>query len=176
LQSGARQLAFVDEGNGLLTPKDVVLGPSAGDQVVVLQGLSAGQRIVTSANFLIDSESQLQAASGAYTPPAPGAGAAAAQPAQPQQPAIDFATEPAPPQKGNNMLRVKVSDGAGKPIDGAAVSVVFFMPAMPAMGMAAMTSKYNLTGHGGGTYQGPGALQSGGPWQVSITVHKAAPS
>ena len=77
LQSGTRQLAFVDEGGGRLTPKDVVLGPRVGDEVIVLQGLSAGQRIVTSANFLIDSESQLQAAAGSYAPPPPGASSAA---------------------------------------------------------------------------------------------------
>ena len=43
-----------------------------------VKGLKAGDRIVTSANFLIDSESQLQAAIGSFTPPPPGAGAAAA--------------------------------------------------------------------------------------------------
>ena len=65
-QTGTRQLVFVDHGNGSLEPKDVVLGPRVGDDFVVLKGLKAGQQIVTSANFLLDSESQLQAAAGAY--------------------------------------------------------------------------------------------------------------
>ncbi len=172
LQSGTRQVAFVDEGGGRLTPKDVVLGTTLGDQVIVIQGLTAGERIVTSANFLIDSESQLQAAVGSYVPPAPGAGAAASQPSQSAQISIDFSTDPNPPQKGTNTLRTKLSDSNGKPVDGADISLTFFMPAMPAMGMAAMTSKMQLKGQGNGTYQGPGVLPSGGPWQVSITVQK----
>ena len=45
---------------------------------MALKGLKVGERIVTSANFLVDSESQLQAAIGSFTPPPPGAGVAAA--------------------------------------------------------------------------------------------------
>jgi membrane fusion protein, copper/silver efflux system len=44
---------------------------------------------------------------------------------------------------------------------------------MPAMGMAAMTTKAKLNNTGGGVYQGSGVLQSGGPWQVTITVQKS---
>lgn len=173
LQSGARQLAFLDEGGGRLMPKNVVLGPRVGDDVIVLEGLSAGQRIVTSANFLIDSESQLQAAAGSYMPPPPGASAAAKQPAQTAQVSIDFTTDPNPPHKGNNTLRVKLTGTAGKGLDGADISVTFFMPAMPAMGMAAMTTKAKLNGNGSGMYQATAVLQSGGPWQVTITVRKS---
>jgi RND family efflux transporter MFP subunit len=172
LQSGMRQLVFMDEGGGRLTPRPVVLGLRLGDEVIVLQGLSAGQRIVTSANFLIDSESQLQAAIGSYVPPPPGASAAATQPSQSAQLNIDFTTDPNPPHKGSNSLRVKLADSGGKPMDGADISVTFFMPAMPAMGMAAMTMKAKLRAQGNGMYQGTGVLQSGGPWQVTITVQK----
>jgi RND family efflux transporter MFP subunit len=172
LQSGTRQLAFVDEGGGRLTPKDVVLGPRVGDEVIILQGLSAGQRIVTSANFLIDSESQLQAAAGSYVPPPPGASAAATQPSQSAQVNIEFITDPNPPHKGNNTFRVKLTESGGKPVDEADISVTFFMPAMPAMGMAAMTIKAKLNSQGNGMYQGTGVLQSGGPWQATITVQK----
>ncbi|MGI9071418.1 MAG: FixH family protein [Bryobacteraceae bacterium] len=172
LQSGTRQIAFVDEGGGRLTPKDVVLGPRVGDEVIVLQGLSVGQRIVTSANFMIDSESQLQAAAGSYMPPPPGASAAATQPSQSAQWNIDFTTDPNPPHKGTNTFRIKLTESGGKPVDGADISVTFFMPAMPAMGMAAMTTKAKLNSQGNGIYQGTGALQSGGAWQVTITVQK----
>ncbi|HEX4808341.1 MAG TPA: FixH family protein [Bryobacteraceae bacterium] len=172
LQSGTRQLAFVDEGGGRLTPKDVVLGPRVDDQVIVLQGLSAGQRIVTSANFLIDSESQLQAGAGSYAPPPPGASAAATQPSQNAQANIDFTTDPNPPHKGNNTVRVKLTGSDGKPVDGADVSVTFFMPAMPGMGMGAMTTKAELRAQGNGMYQGTGALRSGGPWQVTVTAQR----
>ncbi len=54
LQSGTRQIAFVDHGNGNLEPREVQLGARIGDDFVVLKGLKPGERIVTSANFLID--------------------------------------------------------------------------------------------------------------------------
>lgn len=172
LQSGTRQLAFIDNGGGKLTPKNVVLGPRVGDDVIVLQGLTAGQRIVTSANFLIDSESQLQAAAGSYMPPPPGASATATQPSQGAQVNVDFTTDPNPPRKGSNVLQVKLTGSGGAPVDGADVAVTFFMPAMPAMGMAAMTTKSKLGNTGGGAYRGTGVLQSGGPWQVTIVAQK----
>ena len=73
-QSGTRQLVFLNHGNGSLEPKEIIVGPRVGDDFVVLKGLEAHQSIVTSASFLIDSESQLQAAAGSFAPPPPGAG------------------------------------------------------------------------------------------------------
>jgi RND family efflux transporter MFP subunit len=172
LQSGTRQLAFIDEGGGRLTPKEVVAGRRVGDDLIVVKGLSAHQRIITSANFLIDSESQLQAAAGSYVPPPPGASAAAPQPSQNAQVNIDFTTDPNPPRRGNNTIRVKLSGAKGTPVTGADVSVTFYMAAMPAMGMAAMTTTMKLNGTDGGVYQGIGTLRSGGTWQVTITVQK----
>ena len=78
LHSGTRQIAFIDHGDGYLEPREIEVGPRLDDHVVVLTGLKAGERIVSSANFLVDSESQLQAAIGSFTPPPPGAGVAAA--------------------------------------------------------------------------------------------------
>jgi Cu(I)/Ag(I) efflux system membrane fusion protein/cobalt-zinc-cadmium efflux system membrane fusion protein len=75
MQSGTRQLVFLNHGNGSLEPKEITVGPRVADDFVVLKGLEAHQSIVTSANFLIDSESQLQAAAGSFVPPPPGAGA-----------------------------------------------------------------------------------------------------
>jgi RND family efflux transporter MFP subunit len=173
LQSGMRQLVFVSDGSGRIEPKEVVLGPRAGEDFVILKGLQAGQQIVTSANFLIDSESQLQAASGSYTPPPPGAGGTAASQSAPStQATIDFTTSPSTPHKGSNVFRVKLSGPASAAIDGAEVTVTFFMPAMPAMGMAAMTTTAKLTGRGNGLYEGTGVLESGGSWQVTITARK----
>jgi Cu(I)/Ag(I) efflux system membrane fusion protein/cobalt-zinc-cadmium efflux system membrane fusion protein len=172
LQTGTRQLVFVDQGDGRLEPKDVVTGPRVDDQVVILKGLQAHQRIVTSANFLIDSESQLQATSGSFAPPPPGASAAAAKPVQKIQPDIDFTTDPTPPQRGKNIFRVKLTGPNHTAVDGANVSATFFMAAMPAMGMAAMTANANLVSRGNGIYEGAGVLPSGGPWQVTITVQK----
>ena len=61
LDSGLRQVVFVDRGNGYFEPREVKTGRQFGGHVEILNGLKAGERIVTSGNFLIDSESQLKA-------------------------------------------------------------------------------------------------------------------
>jgi len=175
LQSGTRQIAFVDHGNGYLEPREIQTGLHVGDDFVVLKGLKAGERVVSSANFLIDSEAQLQAALGQFAPPPPGAGGAGGTAAVsiPQQTAkLDFTTEPSPPHKGANTFRVKLTDASGKPISSAQVTVTFYMPAMPAMGMAAMKTTAALTDKSNGLYEGSGELGSGGTWQVTITAQK----
>jgi membrane fusion protein, copper/silver efflux system len=59
VQTGERALVFVDLGNGKLNAQPVRLGRTGGEYVEVLSGLTSGQRVVTSAQFLIDSESNL---------------------------------------------------------------------------------------------------------------------
>ena len=59
VQTGERTLVFVDLGTGKLNAQPVRLGRTSGDYVEVLSGLTSGQRVVTSAQFLIDSESNL---------------------------------------------------------------------------------------------------------------------
>ena len=61
LNSGERQVVFVDRGNGNFEPRSVKIGAQRENRIEILNGLRAGERIVTSGNFLIDSESQLQA-------------------------------------------------------------------------------------------------------------------
>ncbi len=170
LQSGTRAIAFVDRGDGYLEPREVQLGARAGDDFVVLKGLRPGEKVVTSANFLIDSESQLQAALGSFAPPPPGAGAAAAMNAP--QASVELSSDPSPPHKGGNVFRVKVTDAQGSPISGASVNVTFFMAAMPAMGMAAMKTSVDLGDKGNGMYEGSGELGSAGTWQVTIVAKK----
>jgi membrane fusion protein, copper/silver efflux system len=174
LQSGTRQIVFVDRGAGYLEPRDVQLGPQAGDHYVVLKGLKAGDHIVTSANFLVDSESQLQAAIGSFTPPPPRAGAAAAMnsPAAPPAAQVEFSTEPATPRKGANLYRVKLTGSDGAPITGAQVNVRSYMPGMPQMGMAAMNVVKPLSEKGGGMYEAQVNLDSGGTWQLTVTANK----
>jgi len=62
LQAGDRNTVFVGHGDGYLEPRDVTIGEQHGDRITILKGLKAGERIVTSGNFLIDSETQLKAA------------------------------------------------------------------------------------------------------------------
>jgi Cu(I)/Ag(I) efflux system membrane fusion protein len=55
----------VDRGEGHLEPRKVELGEKVDGWYIVLKGLRAGERVVTSGNFLVDSESQLKAATTA---------------------------------------------------------------------------------------------------------------
>jgi len=64
IDTGIRKVAIVDKGSGYFEPRDVKLGTKAGDYYEVLDGLTVGERVVTSANFLIDSESKLKEAVG----------------------------------------------------------------------------------------------------------------
>ena len=172
-QSGTRQLVFLNHGNGNLEPKEVATGPRVGDDFVVLKGLEAHQSIVTSANFLIDSESQLQAAAGSFIPPPPGAGSNAPPANAPAvQANIDFTTDPNPPSKGANTFRVHLTGTGNTPIVGADVTVTFYMPAMSEMGMAAMNTTTKLADKGNGLYEGSGSLGSGGTWQVTISAQE----
>lgn len=61
LESGERQIAFLHHGDGRLEPRIVKLGIRTGEYYEVLEGLQEGDHVVTSANFLIDSESRLKA-------------------------------------------------------------------------------------------------------------------
>ncbi|HYA79367.1 MAG TPA: efflux RND transporter periplasmic adaptor subunit [Methylocystis sp.] len=171
-QSGARQIAFVDHGGGYFEPREIEVGARAGDDYIVLKGLEVGERIVTSANFLIDSESQLQAAMGSFAPPPPGAGAAASMNAPQGQATLDYSSNPSPPRVGSNLLRVKLAGADGAPITGAQVTATFFMPAMPAMGMAAMRTVATLHEKDPGLYEGEGEVQMAGGWQVTVLATK----
>lgn len=60
LDSGTEQVVFVAHGGGMFEPRRITVGPQMDGQVVVLAGLKAGENIVTSGNFLIDSESRMK--------------------------------------------------------------------------------------------------------------------
>jgi multidrug efflux pump subunit AcrA (membrane-fusion protein) len=169
-QSGTRQIAFIDHGDGHFEPREIEVGARAGEDVVVTKGLKAGEHVATSANFLLDSESQLQAAMGSFAPPPPGVGAAAA--ANAPQVSLDYSSSPSTPRLGTNTLRVKLAGQDRTPITGAQVTVTFLMPAMPAMGMPAMRNVATLSEKAGGVYEGPGQIQMGGTWQVTVLARK----
>ncbi len=62
LKPGDRQLVFLDLGDGRLEPREIQTGARVEGGYAVLSGLAEGDKVVTSANFLIDSESSLKAA------------------------------------------------------------------------------------------------------------------
>jgi len=87
LSSGTRNIVFVAKGDGYFEPREVRVGFRLPDAVEILEGLSGGESVVTSGNFLIDSESKLKAAleAAAAQRPAPaGKTAGAPQTAAPE--------------------------------------------------------------------------------------------
>ena len=174
LRTGTHNVAFIDRGDGYLTPAEIELGVHVGNEFILLKGLAAGQQIVSSANFLIDSESQLQAAAGAFVPPPPGVGANAAGPTAETIPqaSIEFTSDPNPMVRGHNKVIVTLRDSKGAPISGAQVTVSFYMAAMPAMGMAAMRAQGTAEDQGNGTYAASIELPSGGTWGLTIAASK----
>jgi Cu(I)/Ag(I) efflux system membrane fusion protein len=64
VMTGERNLVFVVGKAGALEPREVILGPRAGERFQVLEGLAQGERIIASANFLVDAESRLATGGG----------------------------------------------------------------------------------------------------------------
>ncbi len=70
MPTGTRSLVFVDKTQGRLEPRAVQLGEKYGDRYEVKEGLSEGERVVSSANFLIDAEAKVQGALKSFEEPA----------------------------------------------------------------------------------------------------------
>jgi Cu(I)/Ag(I) efflux system membrane fusion protein len=62
LHSGERSIVIVEKSRGLFEPREVTLGPSGGGYQEIRSGVQPGETVVTSSQFLIDSESNLKAA------------------------------------------------------------------------------------------------------------------
>ena len=74
VRTGVREQVFVARGKGKFIPRPVRLGLSADGWVEVLEGLQPGERVVTSAQFLIDSESKIREAAAKMMEPKPAEG------------------------------------------------------------------------------------------------------
>jgi Cu(I)/Ag(I) efflux system membrane fusion protein len=60
IDTGTRQIVYVDQGEGVFEPREIMVGLRSGDFVEVAMGLKAGEKLAGSAAFLIDSEAQLK--------------------------------------------------------------------------------------------------------------------
>src|SRR3989454_138701 len=216
LDSGLRQLVFLDLGQGVYQPYPVKLGRRSQEYVEVLEGIKEGDRVVTSANFMLDAESKLASAGsmqammgqigmadwqmrGAYEKKMEGMegmgkGGVSAPPgregekegmegmknmpgmkSEPGKPvsetrqvsgfSLTLSTVPDKPKAGENVLRLKLADQAGKPVTNAQVVFVYTMP-MPGM----MESKAKATHTKGGIYEAKALLGMGGTWVVTANV------
>jgi RND family efflux transporter MFP subunit len=166
LDSGSEQVVFIAKGDGHFEPRLVKVGRRFGDRIQIAEGVKDGEQVAAGATFFLDSESQLRASLQGYQG-TPGPAAAAASTPQVD---ITFHTRPDPPTTGDNQFEVVVKDGSGKPVDGAEVTVQFFMPAMPTMNMPAMRNETRLPGVGDGVYRGQGQVLMASRWEVTIVV------
>lgn len=100
MDTGKRQVAWVEMKPGMFEPRDVTVGARVGDMLQVLSGVKAGEKIAASGGYLIDSEAQLKGTGGGH---AGHGGQAGAKPeekgAAPAQGGHEGHTPSAPPQK-----------------------------------------------------------------------------
>ena len=232
LETGLRQLVYLDRGQGRYEPASVKLGRRSQDDVEVLEGLKEGDRIVTSANFLLDAESKLTSASsmqammgrigmgdwqmrgahegkmegmegmgdmkgmpmgdmkgmqgmkGMENMPGmePGKGGVSAPPgragemenkkemtgAETRQMnglTLSLTTAPEHPKAGTVLLKLTLTDQAGKPVTDAQVVFVYTMP-MPGMTDSKVTARHTKDG----LYEGTVLFGMGGTWMVTVNI------
>jgi RND family efflux transporter MFP subunit len=168
MDTGELQYVFVDRGKGYLEPRKVHAGAEVAEGGrVILDGLHEGERVVTAANFILDSESRLKGAFDAMTRPSPDQAPAGGSG---ESIAIHIDTVPSPAKVGKNGLRVEVRDASGNPIEAAEVGVRLFMPQMGSM--APMESKATLQAKGAGVYAGDVEIPMAWTWDTTVTVRK----
>ena len=225
LDTGLRQLVFMDRGEGAYAPYPVKLGRRSQDSVEVLEGLKEGDRVVTSANFLLDAESKLTSASsmqammgrigmgdwqmrGAYEGKMEGMDMSdmkgmpmgdmkgmegmkgmqgmegmkgmenmpgmemgskkemtGAQTRQMNGGTLSLTTVPENPKAGNVLLKLTLTDQAGKPVTNAQVLFVYTMP-MPGMTDSKVSARHTKDGF----YEGTVLFGMGGTWVVTVNM------
>jgi len=196
LDSGTRTLVFVVRGEELFEPRTVKLGPKIGSYYEVREGVTEGDRVVTSGNFLIDSESKLMAATNMMG--ALGMGGIRMEQAQMGEMDMGgmemeapkaketkdaagtklekktggltllLSTEPAPPRIGESQIRVKLTDETGKLVTNAKALLTYTMP-MPGMVPATIP----MTLGKDGLYEAKANLGMGGQWNLTVTIQRS---
>ncbi|HEU4343853.1 MAG TPA: efflux RND transporter periplasmic adaptor subunit [Candidatus Binatia bacterium] len=186
LDSGVRKVIFVDKGEGRFAPAEVKLGGRFDGYYEVLEGLSPGERILASASFLLDSESRLKEAMGAMAgmpgmemEGAKGKGnmkgmkmdtpaASGPQEKKVQDLTLVLSTQPEKAKAGENLVRVKITDKSGKPVNDAKVSFVFNM-SMPGMAPSRAEGKLSKDG----IYEAKANFAMAGAWEVTVAIRRA---
>lgn len=177
LDSGLRNVVFLDKGEGRFEPAEVKIGSKFDGYYEVLAGLSPGERILASASFLLDSESRLKEAMGAMAGMAghgdmkgmetPAAAKAGPQEKKIQDLTLTLVTQPEKPKAGENLVRLKIANKAGQVIGDAQVSFVFNM-AMPGMVPTKGEGKLSKDGF----YETKAMLAMAGQWDVTVIIRR----
>lgn len=178
IDTGTKQYVILARGNGYFEPRVIRVGPPVDAFYPVISGLAEGDTIVTSAQFLIDSETNLQAAMQAMSampdmPDMPGRQPAAAPAARAPGTVLDVRTDFAATRLGDNTIAIRIAEATGEPVTDAVVTATFSMPAMPSMGMPGMRLPATLTHRAGGMYEGVVRVPMRGRWDVTVAVARA---
>ncbi|MER3447748.1 MAG: hypothetical protein C4291_13345 [Candidatus Dadabacteria bacterium] len=167
IDTGERKFVFIASGDGYFEPREVKVGQKTEGYYEVVDGLKAGEKVVRSAVFLVDSESRLKAALQAFgggkkETVAVGEGEINGK----SNIKISFSTDPTPPQSGKTAFKFKLTDPEGKPIMDAKVKFTILMPAMP--GMSEMRSTGEANHVGDGIYMGKLDIPMSGSWTLGV--------
>ena len=176
LDSGLRKVVFIDKGEGRYAPAEIMLGGKFDGYYEVLSGLSAGERIIASASFLLDSESRLSEAMGAMAG-MPGMdmgdmqkGASVAETLREKKTGdltLSLETQPAKPQLGENLVKLTIRDAKGNPVQDATVNVGFAM-SMPGMAPGKAAAKQVKEG----IYEAKVNLAMAGTWEIVVSIQR----
>ncbi len=132
LDTGTRQLVLVERGEGRFEPRPVKLGAHGDGYIEVLDGVKAGEQVVVSANFLIDAESNLNAAFSAF-----GQTAESAKPGQKGEPRPAAPAAEAAPATHRG-------EGTVKAVDPAHASVTLAHEPIASLKWPAMTMDFKV--------------------------------
>ena len=174
LDTGLRQIVYLDSGSGLYQGREVTLGPQADGYYPVIKGLAEGDRVVTAGNFLIDSQAQLGGAGmGMPSMGEPGR-MAAAEKGEPRgekraELKITLSTKPKSPVVGKNRFTITIADAKGKPVNDAKVLLTNSMPSMPGM-PGGMSIEAEATRVAEGEYEAQVQLVMAGPWKIVVVA------
>lgn len=185
IDSGTRRLVFIDKGDGIFEPREIKADARIEGYYIVEKGVASGEKVVTSANFLIDSESKLAAAAGmkgamglvgmADIPMRQakmgGMEGVSGKPTPTRQErkagdiVIMLSSVPEVPKAGEVLFIVKLTDKEGNIIRDAKVGLIFkmAMPGMPPVKTAGQLSKEGL-------YETKASLLMSGEWDLLVSI------
>lgn len=179
LDTGTRKLVYVAKNDGVFEAREIQAGAPTEEVFPILNGLKAGEQVVTSGNFLIDSQTRLTGGmtglfggSKEYSNGKPESSVNTL----PEKPTakISFAVEPNPPKgAADNMFHISLVDASGNAIPDAEVTVTLVMPAMPSMSMPEMRNSFKVP-FAEGMYMGKGNVASAGSWNVLVEAKRNA--
>lgn len=168
LDTGSEQYVFVDKGQGYFEPRMVTVGQEADGLYAIESGLRPGERVVTAANFILDSESRLK---GAFPGTGTASSAHVAHAMGAASPGMRVEIlEPRSAKTGKNRIRLMARDSDGNPISGADVDITLFMPQMG--NMAPMRAGAKLTPIGQGQYEGEVDIPMAWTWETTVTAKR----